>query len=76
LEIEKSIHSVNFLSQFGCKRQAGAEQPHGFPAQRHQEARLFIACRDQKAVKFRVKIDPSTQKKLHHENITFNSIKT
>ncbi|MDP2363670.1 MAG: hypothetical protein Q8M94_07865 [Ignavibacteria bacterium] len=33
------------------------------------------SCRDQKAVKFQVKIDPSALKKTHYENITLNSKK-
>jgi len=31
--------------------------------------------RDQKTVKFQVKIDPSALEKTHYENITLNSIK-
>jgi len=34
---------------------------------------LQLSCRDQKAVKFQVKIDPSALKKTLYDNITLNS---
>ncbi len=47
---------------------------NGLPGMRCQVCPQ-LSCRDQKAVKFQVKIDPSALKRTHYENITLNSKK-
>ena len=46
---------------------------HGFPGMRCRVCPQ-LSCRDQKTVKFQVKIDPSTLEKTHYENITMYSM--
>ena len=47
---------------------------HGLPGMRRRVC-LYLSCRDQKAVKFQVKIDRSTLEKTHYKNFTLNSKK-
>jgi hypothetical protein len=47
---------------------------YGFPGMRCRVC-PYLSCRDQKTVKFQVKIDRLELEKTHYENITLNSKK-
>ena len=57
--------SLHFLRHF--------VRGHDSPELQRQEAQQS-SCRDQKAVKFQVKIHPSALEKTHYENITMFSM--